>query len=88
MERRRFIKGTGLAVGAALLYSPLNSIARNSGILKKRIALVGTGIRGTSLWGKTLNKRYGANVEFVGLCDHNPGRLRYGRDYKIGRAHV
>ncbi len=85
MERRRFIKGTGLAVGAALLYSPLNSIARNSGILKKRIALVGTGIRGTSLWGKTLNKRYGANVEFVGLCDHNPGRLRYGRDY-IGVA--
>jgi len=81
MERRKFLRNTGLAIGATMMYSPLNSIAKNLGISKKRLALVGTGIRGTSLWGKTLAQRYGANVSFVGLCDINPGRLRFGKNF-------
>jgi predicted dehydrogenase len=46
-----------------------------------RVALVGTGIRGTSMWGRDVVQDYPDAVEFVGLCDINPGRLEYGRQY-------
>lgn len=48
---------------------------------KLKVALVGTGIRGTSFWGKRLVENYGETLEFVGLCDNNPGRLAYALDY-------
>lgn len=51
------------------------------GSTKKRIALVGTGIRGTSFWGRNLVENYSDILEFVGLCDINPGRLEYGKKY-------
>jgi len=50
-------------------------------VKKKRIALVGTGIRGSSLWGKTLLQDYGDVLEMVGLCDINPIRLEYSKRY-------
>ena len=37
------------------------------------------GIRGVSLWGKELRKNYDDVVEFVGLCDINPGRLEFAK---------
>ena len=46
-----------------------------------RVALVGTGIRGTSMWGRSLVREFPEHVEFVGLCDPNPGRLAYARNY-------
>jgi predicted dehydrogenase len=48
---------------------------------KRRVALVGTGIRGSSLWGKTLISDYGDVLEMVGLCDVNPKRLAYAKDF-------
>ena len=48
---------------------------------KLKVALVGTGIRGTGFWGKRLVDDYSDLLEFVGLCDHNPGRLGFARDY-------
>jgi len=36
--------------------------------------MVGTGHRGTGMWGKSVLEAYGDRVEFVGLCDINPGR--------------
>ena len=48
---------------------------------KRRVALVGTGIRGTGFWGKYLNDNYSDVVEYVGLCDINPGRLEYALEY-------
>ncbi|MDA1122506.1 MAG: Gfo/Idh/MocA family oxidoreductase [Bacteroidetes bacterium] len=48
---------------------------------KLKIVLVGTGVRGTSFWGKRLVDQYSDILEFVGLCDINPGRLEYGRKY-------
>ncbi len=48
---------------------------------KLKIALVGTGIRGITFWGKRLVEEYSDILEFVGLHDHNPGRLAYGRSY-------
>ena len=48
---------------------------------KLKIALVGTGIRGITFWGKRLVDEYSDILEFVGLHDHNPGRLAYGKTY-------
>ena len=48
---------------------------------KLKIALIGTGIRGITFWGKRLVDEYSDILEFVGLCDINPGRLAYGKTY-------
>jgi predicted dehydrogenase len=46
-----------------------------SPIAKKRVALVGTGIRGTTMWGQQLLEGNSDRVEMVGLCDINPKRV-------------
>jgi len=75
IERRKFL-GEGAAVVAAssFLSAPLLAVenrvkAMPSG--KKRLALVGTGDRGSSNWGKSVVDSFGEYVEFVGLCDIN-----------------
>ena len=72
LSRRDFVAGSA---AAGML------IAGNSGLTatqsRKRVALVGAGIRGTSFWGKYLLDNYGDVVEYVGVCDINPGRLEY-----------
>lgn len=63
-------------------YSAFPISAFNFGSSKKlRIVLVGTGIRGTSFWGKRLVDEYSDILEFVGLSDINPGRLEYAKKY-------
>jgi predicted dehydrogenase len=42
--------------------------------------MVGTGHRGTGFWGKTVRDNFSDVVEFVGLCDHNPGRLAFAKE--------
>lgn len=46
---------------------------------KRRLAMVGTGIRGMRFWGEAVLKNYSDIVQFVGLCDTNPGRLAYAK---------
>ena len=48
---------------------------------KLKVALVGTGVRGTSFWGRRLVETYPDILEFVGLSDVNPGRLAYAKEY-------
>ncbi len=48
---------------------------------KLKIALVGTGIRGITFWGKRLVDQYSDILEFVGMCDINPGRLSFAKEY-------
>lgn len=74
-DRRQFIATTGAAALASMLPR------RAAGRAKARIALVGTGIRGTTMWGRPVAEGYRDEVEFVGLSDINPGRLEYGRSY-------
>ncbi len=81
MPRREFLKTTGVVTAGSLLSGSLGSVWAQAQPRKKRLALVGTGIRGTSLWGKTLLDRYADTAEFVGLCDINPGRVAYGKTY-------
>lgn len=75
MERRKFL-GYTAAAGVALMLHPFESFAIAPG-KKIRLALIGTGARGSSLWGKEIIKTFGDITEFVGLCDINPGRLNY-----------
>ncbi len=67
-----------LAAGAAFATEPLKL---GIGGRKLKVVLVGTGIRGTSFWGKRLVDQYSKSLEFVGLCDNNPGRLNYALKY-------
>ena len=76
MHRRAFIR-SGALVGAALAAGQARAFATWKNGAQKRIALVGTGIRGSTLWGTNLAENYGEQVRFVGLCDHNPGRLAF-----------
>lgn len=48
---------------------------------KLRVNLVGTGVRGTSFWGKRLVEEYSDILTFTGLSDINPGRLAYAKKY-------
>ena len=75
MERLKFIQYTA-AAGAALMLHPFENLALAAD-KKIKLVLVGTGHRGSGFWGKDLLKNFNQQVEFVGLCDINPGRLAY-----------
>ncbi len=80
MNRRTFLGTTGAFLAGSLMASPLARSKYQEGEMIK-VALVGTGIRGTGFWGRTLVQNFSDILDFVGLCDINPGRLEYGRKY-------
>ena len=85
MSRRAFLAVSGAIAGTTVL-DPHSRILANSRTIarengdKMRIALVGTGVRGVAMWGSDLLRDYPDHVQFVGLCDHNPGRLAVGKE--------
>jgi len=75
--RREFVKVAGTAaIGASLL--PADAFAQPA---KRRYAIVGTGDRGSGMWGRDLVQRYPDLLEFVGLCDQNPKRALAAKAY-------
>ena len=77
--RRKFLAALGmLAAGSFLPASAVNFGLNDE---KLRVALVGTGVRGISFWGKRLVQKYSDILEFVGLSDINPGRLQFGKEH-------
>jgi len=82
-SRRDFLSSSAkMAVAAASL--PLlrtKPVLAKPASRKLKVALVGTGVRGSSTWGKTLIQRYSDILEMVGLCDVNPIRLEYAKGY-------
>jgi len=88
MSRRKFLASTGALTGAALLSSaPVDvkasetaNAAPQQAIKKLKVALVGTGSRGTGMWGSDLVRTYSDHLTFVGLCDKNEGRVKVGRE--------
>jgi predicted dehydrogenase len=74
LSRRNFIAAS--TASAIFASTPVFAAGR-----KRRVALVGAGIRGTGFWGKYVNDNYGDVIEYVGLCDINPGRLEYALEY-------
>ena len=84
ISRREFLSMSGALAGTVLI-DPVSSlyaaekISADHLLKKTRVALVGTGHRGTGMWGKSVMEEYAGYVQFVGLCDKNPGRLEVGR---------
>jgi predicted dehydrogenase len=75
ITRREFVTSASKAVAGAVLINQIpNSLSAFSAGNKRRLAMVGTGHRGSGMWGTSVVKDYGEYVEFVGLCDINPGR--------------
>jgi predicted dehydrogenase len=77
MHRRTFVKNTGTVAAGTLIAPQIFA----SSFAKKRVAMVGTGDRGTGMWGVPVMKEFGELVEFVGLCDINPGRLQTAKQF-------
>lgn len=78
-SRRQFLTSLGmLAAGSVFPSSAFNFNLKNE---KLKVALVGTGVRGISFWGRRLVEQYADLIEFVGLSDINPGRLEFGKNY-------
>ena len=80
LDRRQFLNTAGVLTAGTLLTNPLQSFG-NRPQTKMKLALAGTGIRGTSFWGKAIVERYPNETEFVALFDHNPGRLEYAKQF-------
>ncbi len=85
VSRRDFLKTSGGAVAASMVATPSSGTAthamRRRLAQKMRYAMVGTGIRGIGMWGRDVAREYSDVVDFVGLCDINPGRLEFGKEY-------
>jgi predicted dehydrogenase len=70
LTRRTLLGGALAAVSAPLM-------AQSSA--KKRLAIVGTGHRGSGTWGTVLLSEHADRVQFVGLCDINRKRAETAR---------
>jgi predicted dehydrogenase len=81
LNRRQFLGRTAkVAAGALTISAAAKAIAEEKTTGKKvNVALVGTGHRGTSTWGKNLVHEYKEHVEMVAICDINPKRLEVGK---------
>lgn len=86
ITRRNFLAASGIAIATpAILSAPIlpedfsEKETPHPQASKLRLAMVGTGSRGTSMWGEGLTRRYSDRIQFVGLCDSNPGRVEAGR---------
>lgn len=77
MDRRKFVKTAGSAAAASLVF--MNTTFGQTERRRRRYAMVGTGHRGTGMWGVELVKNYSDVVEFVGLSDTNHKRLAAAR---------
>ena len=80
MKRRDFMLAMG-AASSAFAIAPFSTLKAQTAKKKMRVALVGTGVRGAGMWGRGLVEHYSDYVEFVGLCDINPGRLETVKQY-------
>jgi len=78
-SRRNFLKSISMLAASAAL--PVSAFAFGMGDQKLKVCMIGTGVRGNSFWGRRLVGKYGEILEFVGLCDINPGRLAYAKKF-------
>lgn len=81
LNRRDFISKSSLLAGGIMAAPSLNLKTGVFNQKKIRLALVGTGIRGTGFWGRNIVLNYSDITEFVGLCDINPGRLEFAKKF-------
>ncbi len=73
--RRQFVASGSAGLLATAVAAAGSSLAAQTGS-RLKLAIVGTGSRGTSSWGKPVVDSYGDVVEIVGLCDINGKRVK------------
>ncbi len=83
INRRQFLSTSAMAALGVASHSffKTSSLGIQKARKKLKVALVGTGIRGSGTWGKTLLEKYSDVLEMAGLCDINPKRMEYARSY-------
>ena len=81
--RRDFVKVAGAAAVGASLF-PAEAIAQPRA--KRRYAIVGTGDRGSGMWGRDLVQKYSDLMDVVGLCDINPKRALVAKSFMAVNA--
>jgi len=82
--RRQFVRrSAGAAAAGAVLPLAAGSgpASAETSSSRRRLVLVGTGSRGSHMWGKALMQTHAEHVELVGLCDINRKRVEYARGY-------
>ena len=85
MSRRHFLAVSGAMAGTTIIdpKSQIYAATHTKSIgnhPKQRIAIVGTGGRGTGMFGRDIYRDYSDRIEIVGLCDINPGRLELAKE--------
>jgi len=78
LNRRDFVKTAGTAAAASLVLG--GGALASPQTKRRRYALIGTGVRGSSMWGADLAKNYSDVLEFVGLADTNPKRMAAAKE--------
>jgi predicted dehydrogenase len=78
LTRRSFIRGGSAALAATAVSLSRSSVAQ--GAKKLRVAVVGTGSRGSHTWGSRVIEDFSDYVEIVGLCDINGKRAEIARE--------
>jgi predicted dehydrogenase len=79
LTRRSLIAGAGAVAGSSVLASSATAFSATAPSKRRRYAIVGTGHRGSGMWGQGVAKTYSDVVEFVGLYDINPKRALAAR---------
>lgn len=79
LTRRKFLTAVSMLTANYAMATPAHLMPSPNQKLK--VALIGTGVRGISFWGKRLVDQYSDILEFVGLCDINKGRLEMAKTY-------
>lgn len=82
VTRREFVRAAGVAAAGASLAPALAAPP------KLRYAILGTGHRGTGMWGADVLARFPDTVELVGLCDRNAKRVEIARSMLAAAAPV
>ena len=85
INRRDFVKAGTAAAAETVMLAGSMTAATVTPLARRRYAMIGTGHRGTGMWGKDIFERYANEIEFVGLCDKNGKRAEAGRKL-IGAA--
>ena len=82
VSRREFIS-TGIKATAATTVWPtlsgFNTLHASEN--RQKLAIVGTGSRGSNMWGKYLLEGHGKYVSIAALCDINPKRVAFAKKY-------
>jgi predicted dehydrogenase len=78
LNRRDFVKTASTAAAASLVLG--NSALAVPQGKRRRYAMIGTGHRGSSMWGRDLANNYADVLEFVGLADTNPKRMAAAKE--------